>query len=70
MIIELRSDQEPVVVGVEDLKRLHAVAIGSGPFLYGKLCSPATPDHVWLDIALLRATASSQVGSGLRRALR
>jgi hypothetical protein len=54
VIIELSDDQPPRLVDADRLDQLHAVS--SGAPQYDELCQPGPdPDHVWVDVAALRA---------------
>jgi hypothetical protein len=63
MIIELSDDTPPQLSDEERLDRLHATVVGAAPrIVYNEFCSPGPDeDHVWVDIANLRAAALGRV---------
>lgn len=63
MIVHLRSDGPPELADADRLDRLHADATGPiSEMRFGELCARGDDDdHVWLDIAAVRAAGSAQV---------
>jgi hypothetical protein len=63
VIIELSDDTPPQLSDEDRLDRLHATVVGAAPrIVYNEFCSPGPDDdHVWVDIANLRAAALARV---------
>lgn len=60
MIVRLDADAEPTVVDADRFDRLHAVAAGPlDAMRLGDAARAAGADHVWLDVAWLRAAAAA-----------
>lgn len=64
MIVELSTDAPPRLTDAERLDRLHATCpCDPSAARYDDLCRPGPDgDHVWIDVARLRALGLAQVG--------
>jgi hypothetical protein len=63
MIIELSDSAPPQLADAERVDRLHATVAGDPTrTLYNEFCEPGPdPDHVWVDVANLRAAVLARV---------
>ncbi len=63
MIIELSDSTPPQIAEPERVDQLHATVAGDeGRIVFNEFCSPGPDsDHVWIDVANLRAAVLARV---------